>query len=249
MAKLCKNVLWKQVGKMKNREIIGKVLSPAVSLWLRSQVEEVKDLDIKISGRNRDILTGYIPLVSIKSSYAVYQGIHVGQVSLQGENIRVNLGQVIKGQALRLLESVLVEGQIALSGENLRNSLLSPLLSQGLTDLLLMLLKADDIDISIMENYQINWTEIAVNDDKFTITGNLTDKAGQTHSIMIRSGLALVNSHTLLLNPVYLEGGGIFTDVILNNFEIDLGSQVNIEELILKPEQLFCHGRLTVMAE
>jgi hypothetical protein len=83
--------------KPKKSTIISTVLSPALRLWLRSQVEQLEALQFNIIGGDRQILTGHIPGVSIAASGVVYQGLHLSKIQLEGTDIRVNLGQVIKG--------------------------------------------------------------------------------------------------------------------------------------------------------
>ena len=56
--------------------MISKILSPALKLWLRTQVEQIENLEVKISSGNRQIVKGYIPSVFIASDCAVYQGLH-----------------------------------------------------------------------------------------------------------------------------------------------------------------------------
>ena len=108
---------------LKSTDLISKVLSPALRLWLRSQVESVAELNFSIQGKDRQILTGYIPSISLNSSRAVYQGLHLGEVELLGENIRINIGQVLKGKPLQLLEPIQVTGQVRLDQADLEASL------------------------------------------------------------------------------------------------------------------------------
>jgi type II secretory pathway component PulM len=115
---------------------IGNILSPAIKLWLRSQVQQVSDLEVQIAGTNRQIVTGNIPQVSILARDAVYQGLHVAKIDLVATDIQINLGQVVKGQPLKLLQKVPVTGKLQLQQTDIDASLRSPLLSNALTDLL-----------------------------------------------------------------------------------------------------------------
>ncbi|NJL84130.1 MAG: DUF2993 domain-containing protein [Chloroflexaceae bacterium] len=91
----------------------------------------VETLEVAIGGRNRQILGGYIPEVTLTSRGAVYQGLHFASVSLQGENIRINLAEVLRGEPLRLLEGVRVAVEAALGERDLVASLESPLVGPG----------------------------------------------------------------------------------------------------------------------
>ncbi|MEN9869231.1 MAG: hypothetical protein RLZZ171_214, partial [Cyanobacteriota bacterium] len=115
--------------------MIAKLLSSAVKLYLRSQVEAVEALQVKILGKSKQILQGYIPQVLLSCDRAVYQGLHLSQVQLNGRDIAVNLPEVIKRQPLKLLEAVFVEIQLRLDAHDLQASLDSALLQSGLSDL------------------------------------------------------------------------------------------------------------------
>lgn len=230
--------------------LIGKVLAPAVNLWLHSQLDQVEALEINIGGKNRQILSGYIPQVHLRGRYPIYQGLHLGEVKLQGQNIKINLGQLLKGQPLRLLEPIIVEGRLVLTQEHLNLSLTSNLLSQALTDLLLTFkktaCKANAIDS--WSNCQIQWQKASIQPEKLSFQGIVTDYTGKLVSnFTLRSGLTLANPHTILLKPVQIETSQ--ENITLQNYEIDLGSQVNLEFLSLEDRTLNCKGSATVISE
>ncbi|BAU63250.1 hypothetical protein STA3757_06100 [Stanieria sp. NIES-3757] len=238
--------------------MIGKVLSTAVSLWLKSQVERIEELKLEISGSNGQILQGYIPKVSLDGNSAVYRGLHLRQVQLQGVNIQVNLPEILKGKPLRLLEPILVKGKVSLSATDLNASLTSSLLLDGLRDVLINLLKTQAIDPASvkLDNYQISWQKIVLLDQKLIIEGVMcelgkaeahSDRYGQVNSLKISTGLQLANCHTLLLSPFLLEGLPELEVIQSQSLEIDLGKEVVIEHLNLVWERLTFIGSLTVM--
>lgn len=233
----------------KKSRVISQVLSPAVQLWLRSQVEQVESLQFKIQGGDRQILSGHIPMVSIAASRAVYQGLHLSQLQLEGTSIRVNLSQVIKGKPLRLLEPVPVEGELLLLGSDLQASLQAPLLSNALTELLTTFLKSNGATNSLdtLKDGQISWQNVDIDRGQLTLSGTLTDTAGQTTPVVIRAGLQLATPQILRLHPLQIQLSSISSSVNLDGFQVDLGSEVDLEELALTPGQLTCRGRLTVL--
>ena len=97
-----------------NSKLISKLLSSAVKLYLRSQVTQVEDLQVKISGKNKQILKGYIPQVFLSCDRAIYQGLNLSQIELNGLDIAINLPEVIKKKPLRLLEPIFVEIKLKL---------------------------------------------------------------------------------------------------------------------------------------
>jgi hypothetical protein len=237
--------------------MIGKVLSTAVSLWLRSQVDRIEELKLEISGSNRQILQGYIPKVSLDGNSAVYRGLHLRQVQLQGINIQVNLAEILKGKPLRLLEPILVKGKVSLSANDLNASLTSSLLLDGLRDVLINLLKTQEIEpVSVkLDDYQISWQKITLLDQRIMIEGVICERFAsvcrareeQVNSLKISTGLQLSNCHTLLLSPFMLEGLPELEVISSQSLEIDLGKEVVIEHLELVWESLTCIGSLTVM--
>ena len=58
-------------------EIISRFLTPAITFWLKTQLEQVEDLDINISAGDTKILRGKIDRVSLTTTKAIYQGIYV----------------------------------------------------------------------------------------------------------------------------------------------------------------------------
>jgi hypothetical protein len=219
--------------------LISKVLSPAVRLWLRSQVDFVSNLEVKISGSDRQILTGYLPRVSVSAIHAVYQGLHLSQVQLVGENIRTNLGQVLRGQPLRLLEPVPVFGELLLQESDLNASLQSPLLANALTDLLRILLPA-------YSTHGHRWHQITINNGQLIINATLAADTSNPLLVTIRTGLQLANCHELVLQPqIQTQTGTLLVN--LDSFKLDLGAEVAIEELTLNSGQMRCRGCINVI--
>ncbi len=231
-------------------EIISRFLTPAVKFFLRSQLEEVEDLNIKIIAGDRQILTGKIEQVSLVTSKVVYQGIHVTKADVSTENIAVNLGGILRGKPLRLLHPIFVQGNIKLIPDDLHTSIHAPLLHQGLIDLIVILLEKKEIKNpeKIIEKYEFIWQDLIINPDKFILTANLIDTHGKINKLILSSGLALKSEHELLFNPIHLEGIPDLESILINNLEIDLGSDVELTELILTEKELSCSGKAKVVS-
>ena len=230
-------------------QYISKLLTSALQIWLRSQLDLVEDLQLKIIGGDRQILRGYIPEVFLAASHAVYQGLHLGKVQLQCENIRINLGQVIKGKPLRLLEPIPVTGQLQLQESDLAASILSPLLSGALTDLFAILLATDgNTNLSdTLKDGQLIWQEVTIDTDYLSLKGTLTDPEGNQIRVLLRSGLKRASAHQLHLYPLAIKTSPELPGISLEEYLIDLGSEVELEEISLKPRQLFCRGGIKVL--
>jgi hypothetical protein len=219
--------------------IITRLLTPAVHLWLRSQVESIQSLDIHIQGGDRQILSGYLPQVAVAAERAIYQGLHLSQLDLQARNIRINLGQVMRGKPLRLLEVIPVQVSLSLSEADLNASLTTPLLAQAVTDILSPLLQSADADHPLV----IQHLQVALECDRLTLTVFSLNQAAPS---VISTGLSVINGHLLRLNDSAWRSP---LDPIpaWMNLDIDLGQDVYIEHLRLEAGQLHCQGRINVI--
>ena len=178
--------------------MISKLLSAAVKLYLRSQVNQVEDLQVKIVGKNKQILTGNIPQVFLSCDRAVYQGLYLSQIELKGANIAVNLPEVVKKKPLRLLEPLLVEIQLELDAADLQASLDSELLQSGLKDLWHMILAAQQgRSSSPISDFAISWQQIAIADGILNLTGTYQNSAPAAQELCVSTKLSLTNEHTL----------------------------------------------------
>ena len=227
---------------MNNRsrsQIISKILSPALGLWLKSQVERLEALEIEIAGADRAMIRGELESVFLASRQVVYQGLALGQVQLKGEKIRLNLNQVIKGQPLRLLEPVPVAAQISLEESQLRASLSSALLCEALTDLLFAICQPN-------HRHPVYWQDATLAQEQVTLTGTLIAQNQKRASLMIRSGVAIANPHTLRLQHLQVTTVPKLFTTHLSEFELDLGTDVELKEISLAPGRLFCSGCLNI---
>ncbi|MFP5274511.1 LmeA family phospholipid-binding protein [Coleofasciculus sp.] len=238
-----------QAGTDKGSRMISTVVSPAVQLWLRSQVETVETLHFKLMGRDREILRGHIPTVSIAARRAVYQGLHLSQLQLDGTNIRFNLTQVFKGKPLRLLEPLPVAGQLVLQENDLQASLGAPLLSNALTDLLNTFIKSYNRPDQYppLGESKMNWQQITLDGERLTLKGTLMHHPTRETSIVINAGIQLATPQQLRLHPLQIQINAQQPPITLEHFTIDLGSEVDLKEITLTPGQLICRGCIKII--
>ncbi|BAQ63684.1 DUF2993 domain-containing protein [Geminocystis sp. NIES-3709] len=232
-------------------EIITRFLTPAIKFWLRSQLETVEDLKMEIHAGDKQILTGKINQVSLETTKAIYQGIHVSKASVNTENIAVNLGGILRGKPLKLLQPIFVNGEVILTDNDLQTSLESSLLHQGLIDLVHLLLEHQEIlnYENILAQYKFFWNNITLKDDKFILTAVLTNSIEENFNLTITSSLTLKNDRILLFNPIKIIGIPEIKNIIITEFEVDLGNDVSLEKLILTSQNLSCIGKLKVISE
>lgn len=242
--------------------IISRVLPPAIRLWLSTQLDRVDDLQFQIQGRDRELLSGHIPELYLSAQKAIYQGIHLSQAVVTARSIRVNLGQVLRRQPLRLLAPFPISGDVRLTAADFNASLQSPLLGAGLYDFLQLLAQSQpeaaylrDIlanlpDRSVLPHYQPTATIAA---DQIIL--RLQPRAGATlPAIALSTQLSIRDGHRLCLDHPHW-----FTDAsmsqpaagqplpALHGFEIDLGQEVTLTECRIADEQLMLAGTVRVL--
>ena len=220
--------------------MISKLLSTAVKFYLRSQVEHLEYLKVTIVGKNKQILTGYIPQVFLSCSHAIYQGLYLSQVELRGADIAFNLPEVFKKQPLKLLEPVFVDLELKLSAADLQASVNSSLLQSGINDLWQMILATRRVLTA-----PIDWNNMAIANQELHLTGIYKDAAGDTHQLVVSTGISLADSHTLCLSPLKIARESSI-DEIKNELKIDLGTDIAIEQLVIESERILCAGKIRI---
>ncbi len=228
--------------------MITKLLSTAVKLYLRSQVSQVEDLQVKISGKNRQIITGYIPQVFLSCKKGIYQGLHLREIEVNGDNIAVNLPEVLKKKPLKLLEPIIVAVKLGLDGNDLFNSLDSELLQSGLTDIWKIILESEREvlrDFPLV-GFNIEWNNIAIANQELNFSGTYQDNTNKEKKLILSTGVFLCNSHTLCLSPLKIANDSDSIAELIEKVEIDLGKDVYLEKLVVASQQILCSGKITV---
>ena len=252
-----------QTVRSQGSRIISRVLPSAVRLWLHSQVERVEDLDFRIEGSDRQILSGYIPKVFIAARRIVYQGLYLSQARLNAAEIRINLRQVLRGKPLRLLESIPVMGEIVLEEADLNASLKAPLLIGGLNQFLVALFQSDGFSDSLSElmGALLEGGTPTFRDAKVRVGANhlvlslspVSNPGSPSNSptVVIRTSLQIRAGHILTLKHPHwlprLKARQGFPLKNLDGFELDLGPEVDIQQLRLETGQIICCGRINVV--
>lgn len=245
--------------------IIGRILPAAVQLWLRSQVERVGQLSVDLAGRDRQIIKGHLPGVSVTAQDAVYQGICVGQVQMSAEDIRVNIGQVIRGKPLKLLNAFPVSGEVTLGSQDLSDSVTSPLLQEGLNNFWRSLLALPSFVEEVENRYgkmavhvemTLHQPQIRLGTDRLALSFYPSPPLEVAETpVVLGAGLAIVEGHFLQLkNPCWLSSleaidqaeAGVPVQS-LQNFRTDLGHDTQLSQLSLQPTQLHCCGQVMVL--
>jgi hypothetical protein len=224
----------------KKIRLITQVLTAALKLWLKAQLSQVSQIEVEIKSSDRQLLSGLIPWVSISASQAVYQGLHITQVQLEAENIQINIGSVLKGKSLQLLEIVPVTGYLIVEENDLNDSLSSELLSTALKDVLVKLLPEHRA-----KSKPVNWQKIVLDNNRVTLHG-VASLENKPALLEILVSLELLGPQELKLSQIHIQCD---KEVLLTDhdgYSLNLGSDVDLQELMLIPGQLVCRGRINV---
>ncbi|OBQ19740.1 DUF2993 domain-containing protein [Anabaena sp. AL93] len=220
--------------------IITKVLTSAIKLWLRSQLNQVSHLEVQITASDRQLLSGCIPGVSISASNAVYQGLHATQIELQAEQIQLNVASILKGQPLQLSAIVPVVGKLIIAEQDLNNSLSSPLLLTAINDVLIPLLAEYSLNFK-----DITWRRITLDNQVLILNGiPVSEIEGAFFNIYL--GLELLNGQELQLTQVKIKTDREVLWERNSPYIINLGTDVDIAKVSLIPGQLSCCGRINI---
>jgi hypothetical protein len=114
------------------RSVLSPLMLPLIKIWLRSQVESLDTLEIEIKGRDGQILKGLIPSAKVMATGVVYQGLHLSDLCLTASEIHLNTPQVLRGEALKLLQPIQVNLELNLTPSDLKHCLDASLLTEAL---------------------------------------------------------------------------------------------------------------------
>ena len=210
-------------------------------------MSQVKDLQVTIVGKNKQILQGYIPQVFLSCDRAVYQGLHLSQIELKGNDIAINLPEVIKKKPLKLLEPIFVEIELKLDGSDLQASLDSDLLQSGLDDLWQMILSAQvDNSSSELNNLAIEWQDIVISNKVLNLTGIYKHVTRGEEKLCLSTALSLADNHTLCLSDLNITNESFLFNELQQKLKIDLGMDVAISKLVIQSEQIICVGKIRI---
>jgi hypothetical protein len=130
---------------------ISAVLIPIIKLWLRSQVEAIQNLEINVGGSSRQILQGNIAEAIVSAEHVVYDGLYVTGIHLKASEIHLNIGQILKGESLRLLQPIAVTMNAKLEAADFQKCLSSPVFLEAIHQTQPPEVKTDDEISALLE--------------------------------------------------------------------------------------------------
>ncbi len=221
----------------KPQGIISSLLAPACAAWLRTQVSEVASLDVQIAAKDRQILSGTIPSISILATNVIYRGISLQKIKLLADQIEVNLRQVMRGKPLRVLQPIEVEIDATIADADLLSSLTAPLLSGAVNQLIAQVIALPEGDRTLV------WQQVKINTDKLILQGEIQE-GDRLVPINICTGIALREGRIIHLAPLTIDCE--LAGQPVESYSIDLGDEVNLRELVLAAGELHCAGQVRI---
>lgn len=234
-----------EVSTPRKGKLVSKVLSPALGLWLRSQLDRVENLKVNIQAGDRQILTGKIPHASVAADLVIYRGLHLTEVELSATGISINIGQIIKGKPLQILESFPIVGKFKLLQSDFNSSLKSTLLAEAIIEFLTPLLRSDLIE-HLQQPICLYDQQVEICQGQLNLFANFLSTTDEKIPLTLHTDLKLASSSELLLDQLNIQVLQQPQYSFSNNVKIDLGSDVELQELTLESGELICRGCLIV---
>jgi hypothetical protein len=102
------------------------LLASGLQAWIRQQCEAVESLELQLHGSALGLLRGRLEGVSLVARRVIYSSLEIEMVELRSSAIQVQLGNLLKGQALQLQQAFEIEGYVAFTAAGLCRSLCMP---------------------------------------------------------------------------------------------------------------------------
>ena len=250
-----------QLAPQRKGRLISRVLTPAIKLWLRSQLDHIDDLQLQIDSGNRELLSGSIPKVFLSAAQAVYQGIHLSRAQIIAENISTNLRQVLRGKAIRLLEPLPIQLDAALTAADLTASTDSELFQTAMKLGLVPLIEQQLSGVSdwpflgwqpgVSPKIQLSDLRMELRCNRLQIHAQVQHPITQSlQAIVLDTGLMLVNPHELRLDTpqgFYPPAHQPIPLTQLHDFGFDLGTEVQLIVLQITETAILCQGQIKIM--
>lgn len=232
--------------------LVTSLLRRAVKLFVRSQLSSVQHLEVELEGSDRQLMAGSLPSVVLFGQKAVYQGLHLSEIRVEGQYIEVNLGQVLRGKSLRLLHDVFVFAALTLDEADLNASLDSPLLDdllwqlvQSLAAYLPQVPALSQVTRSDIQSAQVRFLNQDLN-----LRLAFSNAALSGHTLDAQAHISLEDAHCLALRNVQVDFGTAsepaLASALIPEVQIPLGMDVEIQSLAIAQTALRCQGKIRV---
>ena len=102
-----------------------QLLANGLSLWIRSQCDEVGDLNLGLNGSALQLLRGHLKGVTLAGRFVTFQGLPIQRAELRSGPLDLNIKPSQPGQMLQLQNSFDISGSVVMRGSDLNRALLT----------------------------------------------------------------------------------------------------------------------------
>lgn len=103
-----------------------QLLASGLQFWLRQQCKVEGPLNLQLHGSALNLLRGRLDGVSLQAQRVTYNDLQIERVELRSGAIRVQVGQLLKGQPLQLDHAFAIHGLVSFCPEGLKRSFGTP---------------------------------------------------------------------------------------------------------------------------
>ena len=100
-------------------------LANGLNLWIRSQCDEVGDLNLLLNGSALQLLKGKLNGVELEGRLVTFQGLPIHHAELRSGPLSLNLNPAQPGQILQLKHDFQLTGAVTMRGVDLNRALLT----------------------------------------------------------------------------------------------------------------------------
>ena len=224
-------------------QFVSALINPLVANWIKSEVDSVDNLDVKISGADNELLGGRIARAEVSGDNLVYEDFYFSRVELSGQDIRLTVEEALNGGSLSLVEPIPVDAFMRLTEEDLNRAIHAPLIQSQFSE--------TDVEAPFSNGepvaFQLSEPEVSILDGRLKIDA-LMNVDGASVPVALITGLLPQNGTQLqLVNPVWLGDDGSQTPIAgLDGVAIELGPDVAIDSLQLVAGELIYNGTVTI---
>ena len=219
------------------------ILGPLLESWIQSEVEDVDNLSVQVSGSDSEILSGTIDRVEVSGDNLVYNGFHITQVELEGENIQLNAQEALNGESLRLTDPLPVAAVMRWTEADLNRSLQAPLIQSQLSQAEVEL----PFGLGSALSFQLRDPQVSLLHNRLRINALLDTEDATDIPISLATRLQIQNGNeVVLLEPMWLSEGTETPIAGLAGWVIDLGPDLSVDQLRLRSGELIYRGTAVV---
>ena len=102
-----------------------QLLANGLNLWIRTQCDEVGDLDLVLTGSALQLLRGHLKGVELEGRLITFQGLPIQRAELTSGALTINLKPTQPGQLLQLQHPFTVQGAVTMGGADLNRALVT----------------------------------------------------------------------------------------------------------------------------